>query len=255
MKLEFPRNILEKYAEYQISWKSIHWKPSCSMRTDRHTQYDEADSRFLLLSEHAWKSYVLSTARFCVLYYCHSCYGHIQYFWRFTQPKWSVFTARYETESLYVIIHVSRNLWWVKYTCTLSLWWMGLSVSNLLHANSRCKYEPLITETFDGVAYPWNPQTFCPKNGIFIFSHNAFLKANFGYNFRYRHYYVHCTCLIWHRSASEMLPQLKIPLIVTYFQSRLDFFLGQYGNTEKHFERRFPEIKYKESYQWNTTVW
>ena len=38
-----------------------------------------------------------------------TCYGHIQYYWRFAQPKRSVFTARYETESLNVI-HVSRNL-------------------------------------------------------------------------------------------------------------------------------------------------
>jgi len=80
MKLEFPRNILEEFPEYQISWKSVRWKPSCSMRTDRHTEYDEADNRFLQLSERAWKSYVLSTAHLCVLYYCHTRYGHIQYY-------------------------------------------------------------------------------------------------------------------------------------------------------------------------------
>jgi hypothetical protein len=34
MKLEFSRQILEKYSKYQISWKSVQWEPS-SMRKDR----------------------------------------------------------------------------------------------------------------------------------------------------------------------------------------------------------------------------
>ena len=33
----------KKFHKYQISWKSVLWKPNCSMRTDRH---DEANSRF-----------------------------------------------------------------------------------------------------------------------------------------------------------------------------------------------------------------
>jgi len=28
---------IRKKLEYQISWKSVQWEPSCSMRTDRHT--------------------------------------------------------------------------------------------------------------------------------------------------------------------------------------------------------------------------
>jgi len=49
-----------------------------------------------------------------------------------------------------------------------------------------------------------------------------------------------------------MLPQLKIPLIATYYKSRLDFFLGQYENTEKHFERRYQEmfLGVKDTLQW-----
>ena len=34
MKLAFSRQIFEKPLKYQISWKSAHWEPSCSMRTD-----------------------------------------------------------------------------------------------------------------------------------------------------------------------------------------------------------------------------
>jgi len=36
MELEFSRKIFEKL-KHQISWKSVQWEPSCSMRTDRQT--------------------------------------------------------------------------------------------------------------------------------------------------------------------------------------------------------------------------
>jgi len=36
MKIELPWMIFEKMFKYQISWKSVHWEPSCSMR-DRRT--------------------------------------------------------------------------------------------------------------------------------------------------------------------------------------------------------------------------
>ena len=42
MKFEFSRQIFLKSFKYQVSSKSVHWKPSCSMRTDVH----EANSRF-----------------------------------------------------------------------------------------------------------------------------------------------------------------------------------------------------------------
>jgi len=41
---------IRKIFKYQISWKSVHWEPSCSMRTDGHY---EANSRFSQLCEHA----------------------------------------------------------------------------------------------------------------------------------------------------------------------------------------------------------
>jgi len=36
-KLEFSQQILDKSTKYQISCKSVQWKPSCSIRTDRQT--------------------------------------------------------------------------------------------------------------------------------------------------------------------------------------------------------------------------
>jgi len=39
-----------KIFKFQISWKSIQWELSCSMRTDRH---DEANSRFSQFCESA----------------------------------------------------------------------------------------------------------------------------------------------------------------------------------------------------------
>jgi hypothetical protein len=33
MKLEFSRQIFEN-RNYHMSWKSVQWKPSCTMRTD-----------------------------------------------------------------------------------------------------------------------------------------------------------------------------------------------------------------------------
>jgi len=56
MKLEFSRQIFEKIPKYQISWKSVPWVPSCSIRTD-----DEAKSSLFAilrtrLTRVAWQS-------------------------------------------------------------------------------------------------------------------------------------------------------------------------------------------------------
>jgi len=40
----------EKILMFKISWKSVQWELSCSMRTDGH---DEADSRFSQFCERA----------------------------------------------------------------------------------------------------------------------------------------------------------------------------------------------------------
>jgi hypothetical protein len=45
--------ISEIILKYQIPWKSVQWKPSCSVRTGRH---DEADNRFSQLCERALKT-------------------------------------------------------------------------------------------------------------------------------------------------------------------------------------------------------
>jgi len=48
MKLEFSRwFVFLKILKYQISWKSVGWEPSCSMRTDGRTdKHDEANNIF-----------------------------------------------------------------------------------------------------------------------------------------------------------------------------------------------------------------
>ena len=41
------RVFFQKIPKYQISWKSVQWEPSCSMRTDgRRGRHGEANSRF-----------------------------------------------------------------------------------------------------------------------------------------------------------------------------------------------------------------
>jgi hypothetical protein len=55
IKLEF-FDIFSKILKYQISWKSIQWEPSCSMRTDGRTErHDEANSSFSQFCESAYK--------------------------------------------------------------------------------------------------------------------------------------------------------------------------------------------------------
>ena len=50
--------------KYQISWKTVRWEPSSSMRTDGRTdgptdRHDEANSRFSQFCECAWNLSVL----------------------------------------------------------------------------------------------------------------------------------------------------------------------------------------------------
>ena len=45
-----------KIFKCQISWKSVQWEQSCSMRTDRRTdRHDEASSLFSQFCESAWE--------------------------------------------------------------------------------------------------------------------------------------------------------------------------------------------------------
>ena len=53
VRLKRNLNFLDRFSKllkYQIAWKSVQWKPSFSMRTDRH----EANSHFSQFCERAW---------------------------------------------------------------------------------------------------------------------------------------------------------------------------------------------------------
>jgi len=51
----------QRILKCQISWISIQWEPSCSMRTDIRTdRHDEANIHFSQLFERAWKTLVLN---------------------------------------------------------------------------------------------------------------------------------------------------------------------------------------------------
>ena len=53
--LNFP-NSFKKKLKYQISSKSVHWEPGCSIQADGQTvRQDEANSRFSSFCERAWK--------------------------------------------------------------------------------------------------------------------------------------------------------------------------------------------------------
>jgi len=40
MKLEFPRQIIEKFSDINFHEKFVQWEPSCSVQTDTHGQTD-----------------------------------------------------------------------------------------------------------------------------------------------------------------------------------------------------------------------
>jgi hypothetical protein len=53
-KLKFFSTGFWKIHKYQLTWKSVWWEPSYSMRTDRQTdRHDEANSRFSQFGERA----------------------------------------------------------------------------------------------------------------------------------------------------------------------------------------------------------
>jgi len=56
VRFEFSRRLFEKSSKYQISWKSVQWELSCSMRAGRRTDtHDESISRFPQFCERPWK--------------------------------------------------------------------------------------------------------------------------------------------------------------------------------------------------------
>ena len=71
MENEFSRQIFEKIFKNKISWKSVNWEPSCSMRTDWQ-RHNEANNRLADAPKnsnvHPWLcgySTGQSTAYFC----------------------------------------------------------------------------------------------------------------------------------------------------------------------------------------------
>jgi hypothetical protein len=54
----FLRQIFEKIHKYHISWKSVQWERSCSLRTDGQTYGHEVNSRFSQLRERAYKQVI-----------------------------------------------------------------------------------------------------------------------------------------------------------------------------------------------------
>jgi hypothetical protein len=66
-----------KILKYQISWKSVQWEPSCSMRADKH---DEANSRFSQVCERAWK--LVQSTYVTTLQNVKALNLHLKHFWR-----------------------------------------------------------------------------------------------------------------------------------------------------------------------------
>ena len=70
-----------KILKYQISWKSAHWEPSCSMRTDRH---DEINSRVFAISRRRLKTGLASRIPAA------TCYRDFLCEWHFIPPVLAV---------------------------------------------------------------------------------------------------------------------------------------------------------------------
>ena len=95
MTPEFSRQFFWKIIKYQISRKSVHWEPSCSMCTvgwtDRH---ETAYSRFLQFCEWAWKLFLTlyqpiyidnlcsDSHYFIIMFIVHICMHSANHLWQ-----------------------------------------------------------------------------------------------------------------------------------------------------------------------------
>ena len=61
MKLGIFFSDFRKILKHQISWQSVQWESSCSMRTDRH---DEPNSRFSKFCNRTYKCATLVSVHF-----------------------------------------------------------------------------------------------------------------------------------------------------------------------------------------------
>ena len=83
---EFSRHFSIKPLKYQISWKSVHWKPRCSMLTERQSDMKEANGCFPQFWEAAchryrlYKNTMTSTLSFKIpRTWCRQCQQFVQF--------------------------------------------------------------------------------------------------------------------------------------------------------------------------------
>jgi hypothetical protein len=68
MKLEFSRQIFEKYSNNHISWKSIQWEPSCTMRAEGQMgRHNEANCHFSQFCEHPKNEFTILESSYSIM--------------------------------------------------------------------------------------------------------------------------------------------------------------------------------------------
>ena len=74
----FFRRIFPKTLQYQISWKSVQWEPSCSMWARRRDTARTLSNFCVVLCIVCFVSFSVLFVCICVLYYCHRLATQLQ---------------------------------------------------------------------------------------------------------------------------------------------------------------------------------